>query len=503
MTQNILCPTKQQLDFLDWELGLFFHFGIRTFFPTHRDWDGKSMPVTAFHPTSLDVEQWVTTAKKAGCRYAILTCKHHDGFCNWPSRFSNYTVAQTPWEHGQGDVVRLFTDACRRHGLRVGLYYSPAQWNADQTQSAQTGQQTEDGSKQANMPKQDGDTATTQSVMTPEECFVAQITELLTQYGSIDYLWFDGCGTEGHVFDKTRIIRTIRNLQPDILLFHLWDPDTRWCGNEEGYCDIDNQNVTDRLPLSMRTPELEELQTTRFLPAECDLKMRDTWFDANNASTIKSPQTLLGLWEYSVGRGANMLINIGPNADGVLPSPDCDALLQFAALRREKWEKPLPFTLCDQNGAPLSQIDPVTPNVQSCDDSTILPKKETTTSSEEPSKNSMFSVEKEKTTSVNCYLLQASHPMPVTGICLWEDLQKGQRISSFRIEIQTENGRNICIYESKSIGHRRACLFPLVVTDRFLIFTQGALGQTLRNAQAYCFSKDNDLTLSDNTGSEK
>ena len=96
------------------------------------------MPVTAFHPTSLDVEQWVTTAKKAGCRYAILTCKHHDGFCNWPSRFSNYTVAQTPWEHGQGDVVRLFTDACRRHGLRVGLYYSPAQWNADQTQSAQT-----------------------------------------------------------------------------------------------------------------------------------------------------------------------------------------------------------------------------------------------------------------------------------------------------------------------------------------------------------------------------
>ena len=182
MTQSILSPTKQQLDFLDWELGLFFHFGIRTFFPTHRDWDGKSMPVTAFHPTSLDVEQWVTTAKKAGCRYAILTCKHHDGFCNWPSRFSNYTVAQTPWEHGQGDVVRLFTDACRRQGLRVGLYYSPAQWNADQTQSAQTGQQTEDGSKQANMPKQDGETATTQSVMTPEECFVAQITELLTQY---------------------------------------------------------------------------------------------------------------------------------------------------------------------------------------------------------------------------------------------------------------------------------------------------------------------------------
>ena len=110
-------PTPRQLEFLDWEFGVFFHFGIRSFFMGHRDWDNRPMPASAFNPDRLDCDQWIAAAKTAGARYAVLVCKHHDGFANWPSRFSDYSVAQSPWKDGKGDVVREFTDTCRRRGL--------------------------------------------------------------------------------------------------------------------------------------------------------------------------------------------------------------------------------------------------------------------------------------------------------------------------------------------------------------------------------------------------
>ena len=121
-------PSETQLSFLDWEFGIFFHFGIRSFYKHHKDWDGLPMPADVFDPKELDCLQWLRPAKEAGAKYAILVCKHHDGFANWPSRYTDYSVAHTPWKNGQGDVVREFTDACRRLGLKVGLYYSPAQW---------------------------------------------------------------------------------------------------------------------------------------------------------------------------------------------------------------------------------------------------------------------------------------------------------------------------------------------------------------------------------------
>jgi alpha-L-fucosidase len=121
-------PIPRQLEFQDWEMGLFLHFGIRSFYEGHRDWDQKPMPPEGFRPAGLNCDNWVVAAKRAGLRYAVLVCKHHDGFANWPSRYSTYSVVQSPWKEGKGDVVREFTDACRRHELKVGLYYSPAEW---------------------------------------------------------------------------------------------------------------------------------------------------------------------------------------------------------------------------------------------------------------------------------------------------------------------------------------------------------------------------------------
>lgn len=389
-------PTEKQLQFMDWEMGAFFHFGIRSCYPGHQDWDNRPMPADAFCPADLDPDRWIATVKEAGCRYAVLTCKHHDGFCNWPSAYSTYTVRQTPWMDGKGDVVKLFCEACRRHGLAVGLYYSPAQW----------------GEENADFQSTDYD-----------DYFIAQITELLTQYGKIDYLWFDGCGAEGHVFDRARIIRTIRSLQPEILIFNMWDPDTRWCGNEEGYAEIDNCNLTDRLPFSMQTDDLEQLHDIRFLPAECDLKMRSTWFDDDNADTVKTPEELLGLWEYSVGRGANMLINIGPNAQGLLPAPDAESLLYFGHLLRQKWSTPLPFRTAQR--------------------------------------------------SANTYVLTADLPLMADGLILQEDLKDGQHITGFSVHLTLISGRELCIYRSSTVGHKRVCTFPAVKTAKITVHTEG------------------------------
>ena len=291
---------REQLEFLTWEFGVFFHFGIRTFYEGHRDWDGKPMDLSAFYPTALSCEDWINAVKEAGARYAVLVCKHHDGFANWPSAYTDYSVKNTPWKDGKGDIVREFVEACRKYGIKVGLYYSPAQFGSEQ------------------LPAKDYD-----------DYFINQITELLTQYGTIDYLWFDGCGSEGHSYDTDRIVKAIRTCQPGILLFNMWDPDTRWVGNEAGLAHSPNPLWVDAVDFSIRTEKKDGLDSLKFLPAECDCRMRqENWFYSDlDGHTVKSVDELMGLYYYSVGRGANLLLNIGPDRTGRLPQADRENLL--------------------------------------------------------------------------------------------------------------------------------------------------------------------------------
>ena len=293
---------QKQLDFLDWEFGVFFHFGIRTFYEGHRDWDGKTMDLSAFDPQELSCEEWIRTVYEAGAKYTVLVCKHHDGFANWPSAYTDYSVKNTPWKQGNGDVVGEFTAACRKFDIKVGLYYSPAQvgWEG-------------------------------QSAKDYDDYFINQVTELLTRYGTIDYLWFDGCGSEGHQYDTKRIVNAIRSCQRNILLFNMWDPDTRWVGNEAGLADSPNPLWVDEVDFSVRTEEKDALSAARFLPAECDCRMRlENWFYSDlDSHTVKSVDELMGLYYYSVGRGANLLLNIGPDRTGRLPAQDRENLLEF------------------------------------------------------------------------------------------------------------------------------------------------------------------------------
>lgn len=299
---------REQMDFLDWEFGVFFHFGIRTFYEGHKDWDMKPMELSAFDPMQLDCEEWIRAVWEAGGKYAVFVCKHHDGFANWPSAYTEYSVKNTPWKNGQGDVVREFVDACRKYGIKVGLYYSPAQFDSVKLSAREY-----------------------------DDYFIQQIRELLTQYGKIDYLWFDGCGSEGHEYDVARIVKEIRACQPQILLFNMWDPDTRWVGNEAGIAPSPNYLSVDELDVSVLSDQKNALTRAKFLPVECDCRMRlENWFYSDNdADTVKSVDELMGLYYYSVGRGANLLLNIGPDRRGKLPEADKAVLLAFGREIRE------------------------------------------------------------------------------------------------------------------------------------------------------------------------
>jgi len=418
MNEKRSIPTKGQLDFLDWEFGAFFHFGIRSFFPGSQDWDGTVMPASAFNPDQLDCNQWIETVKQAGARYAVLVCKHHDGFANWPSKYTRYSVTASPWKDGKGDVVQEFVDACRLHGLKVGLYYSPAQ--IDGEISYANGKEYDD-------------------------YFIHQISELLSNYGKIDYLWFDGCGSEGHEYDQKRIINTIRSLQPDLLIFNMWDPDTRWIGNEDGYAPDPNYNIVSFLDFSVRTKEKDTLNNACFLPGECDFKMRSTWFDCmDNEDTIKEAEELLGIYELSVGRGSNFLINIGPNCHGLLPEKDKERILEFGELLRRRYASPLTcFSSPEQNDENQWYLQLVD-NVKG--------------------------------------------PQLVNCVILMEDLRRGEVIEEFSLyaHLPGNNDQKICIYRGKTIGHKHICCFPVIRTGKLVLEITKANGNAfLREFKAF------------------
>lgn len=376
----------EQRAFLDWEFGLFFHFGIRTFYEGHTDWDGKPMPPEGFQPRALDCEDWVKAARDAGAAYCVFTCKHHDGFANWPSAYTEYSVKNTPWKNGRGDVVREFTDACRKYGRKIGLYYSPAQFGSVKM-----------------APKE------------YDDYFIAQISELLTNYGRIDYLWFDGCGSEGHRYDTERIVREIRTLQPQILLFNMWDPDTRWIGNESGVADSPNPLVRSAVDVSIRTEKKDPLKTARFLPGECDCRIRDTsWFFSDSDSdTVKSLDELMGLYYYSVGRGANLLLNVSPDRRGLLPERDKAALMQFGQTVQKLFADPIPCKTKQSGGT----------------------------------------------------LTLSFGTQPVNHVVLSEEITGEDEIACFTVKAHPHPyGAPVTVFRGTTVGHKAICPFPTIRT---------------------------------------
>ena len=305
-------PSASQLAWQRDELAMFLHFGVNTF--TDREWgDGREDPAI-FDPARLDARQWARTAKAAGFRALILTAKHHDGFCLWPTATTRHSIAASPFRGGSGDVVREFVDACAAEGLRAGLYLSP--WDR-------------------NHPTY-GDSPAYNDV------YATQLTELLTRYGTISEVWFDGANGEGpngrrQVYDWPRVWGLVRKLQPGAVIFSDAGPDVRWCGNERGVAGDPNWSPVD--PTIVRFPGQSDdavgdaLQHGASLgsvwrPAEVDVSIRPGWFyHPAQDSAVRTVDNLVQLYLTSVGRNAKLLLNVPPTRDGLLHETDAARLL--------------------------------------------------------------------------------------------------------------------------------------------------------------------------------
>ncbi|KAA5542963.1 alpha-L-fucosidase [Adhaeribacter rhizoryzae] len=328
----MVVPSPAQLRWQQLELTAFFHMGVNTF--TNREWGtGKEDPAI-FNPTNLDARQWVREAKVTGIKQVILTAKHHDGFCLWPTATTKHSVKSSPWKNGKGDVMKEVAAACKEYDMGLGVYLSP--WDM-------------------NSPLYGTDAY--------NDLFVDQLTELLTQYGKIDEVWFDGANGEGsngkkQVYDFDRWYAHIRKLQPAAIIA-IMGPDVRWVGTETGYCretewsvvptaNLD-QNVTAansqqgiafKPQGDMRGNDLgsrEKIRNTTGLvwyPAETDVSIRPGWFyHPAEDNKVKSPEKLLDIYYSSVGRNGVLLLNIPPDTRGLIHESDVKSLREWKRLR--------------------------------------------------------------------------------------------------------------------------------------------------------------------------
>ena len=316
-------PSPRQIEWQKMEFVGFAHFTVDTF--TGKEWGYGDESETVFNPTDFDADQIVRVAGQGGMKELILTCKHHDGFCLWPSKFTGHTVKNSPWRDGHGDVVKEISQACRKEGLKFGVYLSP--WDRN---SAIYG--------------------------TPEYItyYRNQLTELLTGYGPISEVWLDGAnGGDGYYggaremrnidhktyYDWPGTIALVRKLQPVACLFSDAGPDIRWVGNEAGIAGETCWETLNRSDFSPGNADSARLNRgdrpgTDWVPAECDVSIRPGWFyHPNENDKVKTPQQLLDLYFKSVGRGATMLLNIPPDQRGQIHEPDVASLLEFARRR--------------------------------------------------------------------------------------------------------------------------------------------------------------------------
>ena len=317
-------PSEKQLAWQELELTAFIHFGINTF--TDNEWGSGTEDPVMFNPTALDCEQWVQTLQKGGFKMVILTAKHHDGFCLWPTKTTEHSLVHSPWREGKGDVVRELSEACRKHNMKFGFYLSPWDRNA---------------ASYGDSPAYN-------------KFFIAQLTELLTNYGIVDEVWLDGACGEGvngkrQVYDWERILSTINTLQPDAVTAIMGD-DVRWVGNEGGRGRETEWSATPYTPLSHSSGVaanaalgLEEMSSDLgsrelvakaeciyWYPSEVDVSIRPGWFyhewQDNEVRTLKN---LIDIYFTSVGRNSVLLLNIPPDRRGLIHEIDAARIEAF------------------------------------------------------------------------------------------------------------------------------------------------------------------------------
>jgi len=310
----LLPPSPGQYAWQRQELGVFFHFGVNTF--AGLEWSDGTLDPSIFNPVDLDADQWVRTAADAGARYVVLTAKHHDGFCLWPTDTTDYSVRSSPWKNGQGDVVAEVQAAAEKHGLAFGLYLSPWDRHAPCYPDPEA----------------------------YDRYYQDQLRELCTRYGTLSELWFDGAGSQGREYDWVGIGEVIKQTQPQTMIFNMGDPTIRWVGNEDGLAADPVEYVVAETDFSQYTVQTTQLDQALYLPPECDVSIRKGWFWAE-PDRPKSLDHLLAIYYRSVGMGANLLLNLPPDDRGLIPDADIERLHQWRAELDRRFAEPVDAVL--------------------------------------------------------------------------------------------------------------------------------------------------------------
>lgn len=417
-------PSQRQLEWQKMEYYAFIHFGMNTF--TGREWgDGKDSP-ELFNPTALDAEQWVRSIRDAGMKGVILTAKHHDGFCLWPTQTTDYSVKSSPWRNGRGDLVKEVSAACKKYGIKLGLYLSP--WDR-------------------NHPAY-GDTPAYNKV------FMSQLTELLTNYGELFELWFDGANGEGpngkvQEYDFESYYALIRKLQPNAVIA-IMGPDVRWCGNEAGkgrdpewsvlpieaasrrlIAENSQQKAGAFVPRDLTKADLgsyDKIQNSSALiwyPSEVDTSIRPGWFyHAEQDGQVKTPSMLENIYYNSIGLNASLLLNLPPDRRGLIHENDLKNLMEFRMIIDQTFKSNL--LKSDKKLKDITDGDIETGMMINTKDTSII-----------------FNFKKEIT--FDRFLIQ-------------EKISSGQKVEHFSLEYLAD-GKWIQFAEGNTIGYKRILRF--------------------------------------------
>ncbi|MFM9910365.1 MAG: alpha-L-fucosidase [Chitinophagaceae bacterium] len=411
-------PTKQQMEWHNMEFYLFMHFGPNTF--SDLEWGRGTEDPNSFNPSQMDCRQWARIAKASGAKGIIITAKHHDGFCLWPSKFSVHTVRESKWRNGKGDVLKDLSGACKEYGLKFGIYISP--WDRNHPKY---------GTKEYN------------------NIYVQTMKEAVQRYGPIFEMWWDGANGEGpngrkQVYDFHLFEKTIRTVAPGAVVFSDIGPDIRWVGNESGIAGETNWNLLDTAGFargaggpSQDTLNVGNVNGKNWIPAECDVSIRPGWFyHSKEDSKVKTGEELMTLYTKSVGRGANFLLNVPPDTRGLIHENDSAALMNFRKLREE-------FTNTNlAKGSRVTELSNRSVNLAS--------------QLTDGSRKTFWAPFAGKTTA--SLEITLASPQSFNTLILEEYIELGQRVQSFRVEVW-DGGEFKELTRGTTIGKKRILQF--------------------------------------------
>lgn len=407
-------PSKAQVTWNDMEYYMFIHFGPNTF--TNKEWGHGDEDPKVFNPTHLDARQWARTAKAAGMKGIVITAKHHDGFCLWPSKYSTHTVRESAWKDGKGDVLAELSAACKEYGLKFGVYLSP--WDRNHPEYGKPGY---------------------------NQVFANTLNEVLSGYGPVFEQWFDGAngGNIKQPYDWNLFHSVVYKNQPDAVIFSDVGPGCRWVGNENGFAGTTNWSTLNVKGFSpgANGPATKSLNEgnedgEQWIPAECDVSIRPGWFYSPETNDkIKSVSALLDIYYGSVGRNGNLILNVPVDRDGLIHPNDSTRLMELRRVLDASFKN----NLAKQAAVTATNTRSNNKNVKVAhlNDGTNA---------------TYWATADDATTTV----INLSYKQPVTfnRVVLQEYIALGQRVKAFSVEI-LENGSWKEIAKETTIGHKR------------------------------------------------